>query len=160
MILFYLRELKERMISVEDIQQAFMSLLIVVVTGSIGLISVYIQKWLSNLTKKLEAEAGIIEDELLRENVTFAIDTIEKIVHDTVYSLQVSVVDDIKKASEDGKLTKEEGIEIFNMAKDKILSQVPTSLQLMAKHSIEDLEEYINLKIEEQLEIVKQELGE
>ena len=144
----------------EDIQEAFMSLFVAVVTGSIGLVAVYIQKYLSEAISKVRAESGKIEDDILRDNVTYAIDTIEKIIHDTVYSLQVSVVDDIKKASEDGKLTKEEGIEIFNMAKDKILSQVPTSLQLMAKHSIEDLEEYINLKIEEQLEIVKQELGE
>lgn len=144
----------------EDIQEAFVSLLVAVVTGSIGLVAVYIQKYLSEAIAKVKAESGKIEDDMLRDNVEYAIDTIEKIIHDTVYSLQVSVVDDIKKASEDGKLTKEEGIEIFNMAKDKILNQVPMSLQLMATHSIEDLEEYINLKIEEQLKIVKQELGE
>ena len=144
----------------EDIQEALVSLFVAVVTGGIGLLAVYIQKYLSEATAKLKAETALVEDEILRENVNNAISTIEGIIYDTVYSLQVSLVDDIKKASSDGKLTKEEGERVFNIAKEKILEQVPASLHLLATHSIENMEEYINLKIEESLERVKQELKE
>ena len=142
----------------QDIQEAFVSLFVAVVTGGIGLLTVYIQKYLSEATAKLKAETASVEDEILRDNVNYAISTIEGIIYDTVYSLQVSLVDDIKKASADGKLTKEEGEHVFNTAKEKILEQVPASLHLLATHSIENMEEYINLKIEESLERVKQEL--
>ena len=143
----------------EEIQEAFLSLLVAVITGSIGLISLYIQKYMSKLINRLEAETNVIEDEILRDNVNFALNTIESIIHDTVYSLQVSLVEDIKEASVDGKLTKEEAESIFNMAKEKITDQVPDSLLLLATNSIGNIEEFIDLKIEEQLDIVKKEIG-
>ena len=143
----------------EEIQEAFLSLLVAVITGSICLISLYIQKYMSKLINRLEAETNVLEDEILRDNANFALNTIESIIHDTVYSLQVSLVEDIKKASVDGKLTKEEAESIFNMAKEKITDQVPDSLLLMATNSIGNIEEFINLKIEEQLDIVKKEIG-
>ena len=141
-----------------DINLALHSLLVLVITGMIGVVGLYAALLMKKLSLRISKEAEKIGDTELRDKAQDAIFTINEIITNTVFALQVTIVKEIKLAAEDGKLTPEESEMIFNIAKQQITSQLSEELLHAAEYSIDDIEGYIANKIETALQEIKDKL--
>lgn len=142
----------------DDINLALHSLLVLVITGMIGVVGLYAALLMKKLSLRISKEAEKIGDTELRDKAQDAIFTINEIITNTVFALQVTIVKEIKLAAEDGKLTPEESEMIFNIAKQQITSQLSEELLHAAEYSIDDIEGYIANKIETALQEIKDKL--
>ena len=139
----------------EDINIALHSLLILVITGVIGLTGCYAALLMKKLSLRISKEAEKIGDTELREKAQDAIFTINEVITNTVFALQITLVKELKAKAADGKLTTEEAEMVFNIARQQITEQLSEELLNSAKYSIEDIEGYITNKIETALQEIK-----
>ena len=98
-----------------------------------GLVSVFIS-WLRTKIKN--------------EKYHTYLDLFESISHNVVSDLEHTVVEGMKAASKDGKLTREEIIEIKDMAADKITSQLPNEAMKFYELAEADIYSMIGSMIE------------
>lgn len=77
-----------------------------------------------------------------------AVDAVETLVDTVVKELQQTVVEDLKAAAADGKLTPDE----IRMVKDKavgyVMSKIPQALRTILEAYLGPLEEYVSARIE------------
>lgn len=72
------------------------------------------------LRKKITA----IDNALLQSSLIMALNEAEKVTIDAIYSTNQLFVENIKKASADGKLTKEEALEAMSMAQQYFYNHI------------------------------------
>lgn len=139
----------------EEINEALNSLMILVITGAIGIVACYTALLMKKISLRVSKEAEKIGDDELREKAQDAIFTINEVITNTVFALQVTLAKELKAKAEDGKLTAEEAEMVFNIAKQQITEQLSEELINSAQYSIEDIEGYIANKIETALQEIK-----
>ena len=93
--------------------------------------------------------SGYIRSKTRNENVRMAVDDLCAIVRTTVSE----VGETFQKAASDGKPTREEGIEMKNLAIAKVKVQIPPLVEKHALLAVNDLEKFISARIER--EVVK-----
>lgn len=98
-----------------------------------GLVSIFIS-WLRN--------------KINTEKYGKYLDWAEQIIHNVVYDLQQSIVDDLKEASEDGKLTSKEAESIKSLAIEKIKNQIPSYILEYLSKGFSDVDDMIGSYIE------------
>ena len=76
------------------------------------------------------------------------LDWTEEIVHNVVFDLQQSIVEDLKEASEDGRLTNEEAESIKSLAVEKIKNQIPSYIFEYLSKGFSDVDDMIGSYIE------------
>jgi len=88
-----------------DLVEALIPILIALLTALIGYAITFLKK-----------KTELIKDEQLRNIIQRALDEANEVADQAVLATQQKFVDNIKKAREDGKLTKEEAKEAMDMA--------------------------------------------
>ena len=142
----------------EELNEVIVSFLIAVITGVIGLISSYFALYMKRISDKLKSEIEKEASEEQKKLIEQGIERINTLVYNSVYSAQKTIVQVIKNASEDGKLTVEDGKMIKETVKEDILKQISIDLEMTVKSEIDDIEAYVMNQIEIQLDKVKEEL--
>lgn len=142
----------------EQIMDALNMLFVTVVTGIIGIVGTYITIFFKNLTAKVKASTSSIKDEKQRALVDSAINRLDQIIYTTVYSTQLTLVEKIKAASADGKLTKDECSGIKQTVICEVKNQISDEIQGLVIEEITDIDTYISNKIETELSRIKNEL--
>lgn len=90
-----------------------------------------------------------IKSQTKNENALKAMEDINSLVKATVSEVGQT----FEKAAEDGKITKEEGIEMKRIAIQKVKNQIPPLVEKHALLAVNSLEDFISTRIER--EIVK-----
>ena len=124
---------------IEILKQTLMTVLI----GVVSLLGAYAIYYLNKLKVKLEAEAQNINDENVRKLAENAIKRISEIVTTVVGSIQQELVDDIKLGIEQGTHTREELLELKDMAIQNIMNQITPEIAEAATTQIQDINQYI-----------------
>lgn len=107
----------------------------------IALILVFAVTYLFNMIRK-KVKVKIIND---------ALGVVETTIKNIVISLKQMIVDELKEKSADGKLTKEEMLEIKQLAITKALGQIPLFIQELLGLGEEQLSDLIGDWIEAQV---------
>lgn len=96
-----------------------------------------------------------IKEVTKNQTVKNTLDSIEDTVADVVVYVKTTMVDQIKAASSDGKLTKDEIAEIVSSAKARIFSIVQEDALLILGNVVNDVDAWIENKIEKHVELSK-----
>ena len=125
------------------VMEALLPLLALLVTVAVGY-----------LISLLRVRAEKVKNETARASLLAAIAEAERVAVDAVQATNQMLVDRLKEASEDGKLTKEEAAEAMRMAVEYLQSHLtPGALQILqaAYGPIEEwIESYLEAKLAQQ----------
>lgn len=135
----------------DEIKVLINTLAVTIITGVVGIIGAYAKLALKKIELKAEAETSKIEDEKTRSMILLAFDNVRDIVANAVITAETTTVAQIKKANEDGKLTKEDGEKVFAEVKDKVLAQVTDDTKSAMTTVIGNFDSYVEDLIHSQL---------
>jgi len=123
-----------------DLVEALIPVLVALLTTLIGYAIAFLKK-----------KTELIKDEQLRNIIQRALDEANEIADQAVLATQQKFVDNIKKAREDGKLTKEEAKEAMDMAISYFKTHITDeSLKILEELYIDVdkwLEEFLEAKL-------------
>lgn len=120
-------------------------ILIDLVAAIIVAIGAFLIAFIKQKTKELKEKNN---NDILDKYIDLALEAIST----SVLCIQQTYVDELKKS---GKFTKESQIEAFNLAKDKALKIMDQSSKEAIKYVFGDVEEWIDSKIEENIQLIK-----
>lgn len=135
--------------------EILVNIITTVLTGLLSILAVVVINYVTKLITKAKANANKIEDETAMSMVNTALDNLQELIKTNVTSAEVTLKQEIIKASKDGKLTKEDAISLKNTVKDNIIKQLSTSSYELLKLELNDVESYIENKIEVVLASIK-----
>ena len=139
----------------ELIQEALLSLLSAVVIGAIGLLTTYATSYFKQAMKKVKAQTEKLSDENQKQLVNDALDRTSTIVEKTIVAANETLVKEVTAATEDNKITKEDGERILASVKSDVLSQLSDDAKELLSTEIGDLELYIEKEVETTLAKLK-----
>ena len=137
-----------------QIMDALGLLLTTVITGGIGVISTTIAVYFNNLKVKIQAETNKIQNEETKKLVNNALDRLNDLVITNVQSAQETLVKTIKEESKDG-YSKEDLLAVKEVVKNNILVQLSQDSKDLLALEINDLNSYVDNKIEVVLSEIK-----
>ena len=120
-----------------DILEALIPILVALLTALVGYAIAF-------LKKKTDA----LKDERIKTLIDNALDEAESVADDAIAATQQKFVDDIKKAREDGKLTKEEAAQALEMAKQYFISHIKGSSKSILQQLFPNFEQWLTDFIE------------
>lgn len=132
----------------EELQVLLVNTLIGVATGLILLGGAYLNKFLKKALDKVNAETNKIDNENQKEFINRAIENLNGLVTRTVLATQTTLVEGLKKASEDGKLSKEDAEVVKNSVFELVKGQLSDDAKIVLGIQISDLDKYIDTEIE------------
>ena len=135
----------------EDIKVLVNTLAITIITGVIGILGAYAKLTLKKIELKVQAETAKIEDDKTRDMILLAFSNVKDVVNNAVITAETTTVAELKKANEDGKLTKEDGEYVFNAVKEKVVTQVSDDTKSAMSTVIGDFDSYVEDLIHAQL---------
>lgn len=135
----------------DDIKVLVNTLAITIITGVIGILGAYAKLTLKKIELKVQAETAKIEDDKTRDMILLAFSNVKDVVNNAVITAETTTVAELKKANEDGKLTKEDGEKVFAAVKDKVVSQVSDDTKTAMSAVIGNFDSYVEDLIHAQL---------
>ena len=135
----------------EDIKVLVNTLAVTIITGLIGILVAYAKLTLKKIELKVQAETAKIEDDKTRDMILLAFSNVKDVVNNAVITAETTTVAELKKANEDGKLTKEDGEKVFAAVKDKVVSQVSDDTKTAMSTVIGNFDSYVEDLIHAQL---------
>ena len=116
----------------EEIQQALLTALTLVATTAVGVGAKYLCSLLKRLGEKAEAQISKIEDERAEVLLKNTLDKVENLIEDSIHYTEENLVKEIKLATEDGKLTLEEGKEVLQATAENVYAKLsPQTVNLL-----------------------------
>ena len=112
--------------------------LLVVVCGLVGS---FLVKSINRATQFLVTKTDV-------ENLQYAITAVNEVAENVVKSLNQTVVDDLRKQSEDGRLTEDDMIEIANKAINAVRASLSNDIIAILDRAYLDSTRYLNDIIE------------
>lgn len=135
----------------DEVKVAINTLAVMIITGVVGILGAYAKLTLKKIELKVQAETAKIEDEKTRDMILLAFSNVKDVVSNAVIAAETTTVAELKKANEDGKLSKEDGQYVFNAVKDKVVTQVSEDTKTAMTTVIGDFDSYVENLIHAQL---------
>ena len=142
-----------------DINQALTTLGQTIVIALIGVLGTYITLYAKKAVVRVGLEVDKISNKQTKVLVTDALKGLEELVLKNVQSAQLTLVKDVKNASADNSITKEDGQVILQSVKDNILKQLSTDTKDLLTKKIGDVNSYIEILVETSLGNIKNQIN-
>ena len=130
----------------EEIQQALLTALTMIATVSIGVGAKYLCSLLKRLGDKAEVQTSKIEDEKAEILLKNTLDKVEVLIEDSIHYTEENLVKEIKLASEDGKLTLEEGKEVLQTTAENVYAKLSPQTVNLLQETFDNLMIFIQEK--------------
>ena len=130
----------------EEIQQALLTALTMIATVSIGVGAKYLCSLLKRLGDKAEVQTSKIEDEKAEILLKNTLDKVEALIEDSIHYTEENLVKEIKLASEDGKLTLEEGKEVLQTTAENVYAKLSPQTVNLLQETFDNLMVFIQEK--------------
>ena len=130
----------------EEIQQALLTALTMITTVSIGVGAKYLCSLLKKLGEKAEIQTSKIEDEKAEILLKNTLDKVEALIEDSIHYTEENLVKEIKLASEDGKLTLEEGKEVLQTTAENVSAKLSLQTVTLLQETFDNLVIFIQEK--------------
>lgn len=132
----------------EEIRQALLSALTMIATVSVGVGAKYLCSLLKRLGDKAEAQTSKIEDEKAEILLKNTLDKIEVLIEDSIHYTEENLVKEIKLATEDGKLTLEEGKEVLQTTAENVYAKLSPQTVNLLQDTYDNLMIFIEEKVQ------------
>ena len=132
----------------EEIQQALLTALTLVATTAVGVGAKYLCSLLKRLGEKAEAQTSKIEDEKAEILLKNILDKVEMLIEDSIHYTEENLVKEIKLASEDGKLTLEEGKEVLQTTAENVYAKLSPQTVNLLQDTYDNLMIFIEEKVQ------------
>lgn len=123
--------------------------------GLLSLAIAYLTYYIALANKNIKAKTASIKDEATRNTIDKVLDVLTNLVDVNVESAQDTIVKELKSTTVDGKLDVDDAKNVLGIVKGKILAQLSDSSKQALGTIIDDLEGYIESKIEVSLKELK-----
>ena len=132
----------------EEIQQALLTALTMIATVSIGVGAKYLCSLLKRLGEKAEAQTSKIEDEKAEILLKNTLDKVEALIEDSIHYTEENLVKELKLATEDGKLTLEEGKEVLQTTAENVYAKLSPQTVNLLQETFDNLMVFIEEKVQ------------
>ena len=132
----------------EEIQQALLSALVLIATVSIGVGAKYLCSLLKRLGDKAEVQTSKIEDEKAEILLKNTLDKVEALIEDSIHYTEENLVKELKLATEDGKLTLEEGKEVLQTTAENVYAKLSPQTVNLLQETFDNLMIFIEEKVQ------------
>ena len=130
----------------EEITSALTGALVLVATTSIGILAKYLCSLLKRLGDKAEVQTSKIEDEKAEILLKNTLDKIEALIEDSIHYTEENLVKELKLATEDGKLTLEEGKEVLQTTAENVYAKLSPQTVNLLQETFDNLMIFIQEK--------------
>ena len=130
----------------EEIQQALLTALTMIATVSIGVGAKYLCSLLKRLGDKAEVQTSKIEDEKAEILLKNTLDKVEALIEDSIHYTEENLVKELKLATEDGKLTLEEGKEVLQTTAENVYAKLSPQTVNLLQETFDNLMIFIQEK--------------
>ena len=132
----------------EEIQQALLSALTMIATVSIGVGAKYLCSLLKRLGDKAEVQTSKIEDEKAELLLKNTLDKVEVLIEDSIHYTEENLVKELKLATEDGKLTLEEGKEVLQTTAENVYAKLSPQTVNLLQDTYDNLMIFIEQRVQ------------
>lgn len=132
----------------EEIQQALLTALTLVATTAVGVGAKYLRSLLKRLGEKAEAQTSKIEDEKAEILLKNILDKVEMLIEDSIHYTEENLVKEMKLASEDGKLTLEEGKAVLQVTAENVYAKLSPQTVNLLQDTYDNLMVFIEEKVQ------------
>ena len=132
----------------EEIQQALLSALTMIATVSIGVGAKYLCSLLKRLANKAEVQTSKIEDEKAELLLKNTLDKVEALIEDSIHYTEENLVKELKLATEDGKLTLEEGKEVLQTTAENVYAKLSPQTVNLLQDTYDNLMIFIEQRVQ------------
>lgn len=139
----------------EQVETELIKLGVIIITGLLGLLSIYATLFFERLGTKAKTETSSIKNEDARKLLNDTIDRTQMLVNKNIISANETIVKEIKSKTEDGILSLEDGKTILLKVKSNVLATLSDSSKEILSATSGDIDKFIETEIEHQLAIIK-----
>lgn len=132
----------------EEITSALTGALVLVATTSIGILAKYLCSLLKKLGDKAEAQTSKIEDEKAEILLKNTLDKVEALIEDSIHYTEENLVKELKLATEDGKLTLEEGKEVLQTTAENVYAKLSPQTVNLLQETFDNLMVFIEQRVQ------------
>ena len=132
----------------EEIQQALLTALTMIATVSIGVGAKYLCSLLKRLGDKAEVQTSKIEDEKAEILLKNTLDKVEALIEDSIHYTEENLVKELKLATEDGKLTLEEGKEVLQTTAENVYAKLSPQTVNLLQETFDNLMVFIEQRVQ------------
>lgn len=132
----------------EEIQQALLTALTMITTVSIGVGAKYLCSLLKRLGDKAEVQTSKIEDEKAEILLKNTLDKVEALIEDSIHYTEENLVKELKLATEDGKLTLEEGKEVLQTTAENVYAKLSPQTVNLLQETFDNLMIFIEQRVQ------------
>lgn len=132
----------------EEIQQALLTALTMIATVSIGVGAKYLCSLLKKLGDKAEVQTSKIEDEKAEILLKNTLDKVEALIEDSIHYTEENLVKELKLATEDGKLTLEEGKEVLQTTAENVYAKLSPQTVNLLQETFDNLMIFIEQRVQ------------
>ena len=132
----------------EEIQQALLTALTMIATVSIGVGAKYLCSLLKRLGDKAEVQTSKIEDEKAELLLKNTLDKVEVLIEDSIHYTEENLVKELKLATEDGKLTLEEGKEVLQTTAENVYAKLSPQTVNLLQDTYDNLMIFIEQRVQ------------
>ena len=139
----------------EKLLETAIEILTPVLIALLGLATSYFIAFINKAKTRVLLESEKIENEKQKQLVNGAIEQLHTIATGTIIQAENTLVKEIKQATEDNKLTVEEGKEVANAVVNSIMNQLTNDSKELLETQSQSLENYIRGEVEVILQKIK-----
>lgn len=132
----------------EEITSALTGALVLVATTSIGILAKYLCSLLKRLGDKAEVQTSKIEDEKAEILLKNTLDKVEALIEDSIHYTEENLVKELKLATEDGKLTLEEGKEVLQTTAENVYAKLSPQTVNLLQETFDNLMIFIEQRVQ------------
>lgn len=132
----------------EEIISALTGALVLVATTSIGILAKYLCSLLKRLGDKAEVQTSKIEDEKAEILLKNTLDKVEALIEDSIHYTEENLVKELKLATEDGKLTLEEGKEVLQTTAENVYAKLSPQTVNLLQETFDNLMVFIEQRVQ------------
>ena len=139
----------------ELLQEGLVDLLKIVIESVLAIASVYATMFVANVTKKAKVELQKVKDEKAKELLNENLDRVDVLLRTNIIAMENTLKKELIKDVADGKIDKEEAKLLVDNVKKNVLNQLGNESLVVLNEGLNDLNGYIEARLEQILVEVK-----
>ena len=138
-----------------QLQESFIQLLSILIGGALTVVTAYVGVFVQKATQKAKLEIAKIEDENAQVIFSNALEKTTTLINTNIVAMENTLKKELIVAIEDGKIEKDELKQLSTAVKDNVLNQLTDDTLNVLNGGIKDINQYLEMKIEEELAKIK-----
>ena len=139
----------------ELLQEGLVNLLKIVIESVLAIASVYATMFVANVTQKAKVELQKVKDEKAKELLNENLDRVDVLLRTNIIAMENTLKKELIKDVADGKIDKEEAKLLVDNVKKNVLNQLGNESLVVLNEGLNDLNGYIEARLEQILVEVK-----